>query len=64
MSDPDKERDVNRGKCEEVLLECLFKVTEIVVQSRLLFQPDHSTTQSRLRVSVPVQLPSPLIAPH
>ena len=39
--------DVERSKCEQVVLECLMKIAEIVVQSRVSFQPDLGGSHGR-----------------
>ena len=46
-------QDEMRTKCEQVVMECLRKIFEIVVQSRVHFQPERgakNTTPQRPRV--------------
>ena len=37
-------------KTDQVVLECIYKITEIIVQSRVTFQPDGDGRSKRARV--------------
>ena len=50
--------DDMRTKCEQVVMECLRKIFEIVVQSRVHFQPERAKSTTSLRPRVRRNAPS------
>ena len=52
--------DDMRSKCEQVVMECLRKIFEIVVQSRVYFQPERAKNTTSLRPRVRRNALSPL----
>ena len=54
--------DQNRQKTDMVMLECLYKIAEVVLQSRVYFQPDQRPRPVKPRVRPLRRLPQLLVA--